>query len=289
MSCWRNPCLATNDGRHNFVYDSGQGARVCTKCGCVYGDIQYGQEYNPGNGVSRGIQGMPGISYSQLSAMPGITYGQLPAMPRVRYSDEERRRSRRPIAHLSANNIQGVASLLNADGSISANNIRAVASLLNADGIISANNIRAVTSLLNPSGSLAALDAPAASAPLAPAYNGPLSTNRVEHVGTRNIRRSSLEDGGTNLIGDSVQTGTEMVELHGDPNRYFTKNSINGWISSRGNAATNPVTRAPIRQRNMRRYTARVVNSSSNSNSRSRKSRKSKKSRKSRNLRKSRR
>jgi hypothetical protein len=255
---------------------------VCTNCGCVYGDIQYGQEYNPANGAV-GMQSMPPITYGAIG---------MQSMPGIRYSGREGRRSRRPLIHLSANNIQGIASLINSDRSISANNIRAVASLLNADGIISANNIQAVTSLLNPSGSLAAPAAPAASAPLAPAYNGPLSTNRVEHVGTRNIRRSSLEDGSTDLIGDSVENGTEMVELHGDANRYFTKNSINGWIRSRGNAATNPVTRAPMRQRNMRRYTARLINSSSSSNGstsrKSRKVRKSRKSRKSRNLRKSR-
>jgi hypothetical protein len=77
-----------------------------------------------------------------------------------------------------------------------------------------------------------------------------ISTNAAPHMGTRSINAN------TNNIGFDITNGTEMVELHANPGHLFTKEGINGWIASKGNAVTNPLTRASITQQNIKRYTA---------------------------------
>jgi len=81
-----------------------------------------------------------------------------------------------------------------------------------------------------------------------------ISTNVAPHVGSRNI--TDAED----ILQMPITNGTEMVELHGNPTHLFTKEGINGWIAAKGAAVSNPITRQPITQGNIRRYTAVVRN-----------------------------
>ena len=79
-----------------------------------------------------------------------------------------------------------------------------------------------------------------------------ISTNVAPHVGSRNI--TDAED----ILQMPITNGTEMVELHGNPSHLFTKEGINGWIKAKGAAVSNPITRQPITQGNIKRYTAVV-------------------------------
>jgi hypothetical protein len=92
-----------------------------------------------------------------------------------------------------------------------------------------------------------------------------LTTDAAPHIGTKDVPKGS-----ENFISrDDIEDGDEMVELHGNPAHIYKKSSINQWISKRKeqfprNPIKNPYTGENIKQRNIKRYTARLKNKDNN-------------------------
>jgi len=86
-----------------------------------------------------------------------------------------------------------------------------------------------------------------------------ISTDAAPHIGTKDV-----PEGSENFISrDDIEDGDEMVELHGNPAHIYKKSSLNQWISSRKkqyprDPIKNPYTDEIIKQRNIKRYTAKI-------------------------------
>jgi hypothetical protein len=86
-----------------------------------------------------------------------------------------------------------------------------------------------------------------------------LTTDAAPHIGTKDV-----PEGSENFISrDDIEDGDEMVELHGNPAHIYKKSSLNQWISSRKeqyprDPIKNPYTDEIIKQRNIKRYTAKI-------------------------------
>ena len=65
------------------------------------------------------------------------------------------------------------------------------------------------------------------------------------------------------ILFSDIENGIEMIELHGDPKHYYTRESMNTYLLANPNAwpKQNPLTRQAIKSAaNMKRYKARVTN-----------------------------
>jgi len=86
-----------------------------------------------------------------------------------------------------------------------------------------------------------------------------ITTDAAPHIGTKDV-----PEGSENFISrDDIEDGDEMVELHGNPAHIYKKSSLNQWISSRKeqyprDPIKNPYTDEIIKQRNIKRYTAKI-------------------------------
>lgn len=95
--------------------------------------------------------------------------------------------------------------------------------------------------------------------------------SNIPHFTTANAENTkqfrNIQPGTADLISfNDIENGTEMIELHGDPKHYYTRESMNTYLAASPNAwpKQNPLTRQAIKSAaNMKRYKARVMKSSS--------------------------